>query len=310
MSFDILSEKIAAKDNPTVLGLDPRLDHIPPYMLQCALDERGETPEAAAAAVLTFNKGLIDTLHKIVPAVKLQSACYEAFGPAGMNVMRQTMMYAAEHDLYVIADAKRGDIGSTAEAYAEAFLGETVIGEKAYRPFPADCLTVNAYLGSDGVLPFIRQCEQYDRAIFILAKTSNPSSGEFQDRDVEGMPLYRQVANMANAWRKTSMPVGMPSYLKGGWGHAGLVVGATYPAQLAEMRAAFPDIFFLIPGYGAQGGSAADLAHGFNADGNGAIVNSSRAITCAWKKNGIPYRNAARKEALRMREELRAVLKG
>jgi len=293
VSFDILSEKISAKGNPTVAGLDPRLDHLPPGLLAAHIAQKGETLEAAAAAVLEFNKGLVDALHDVIPAVKPQSAFYEALGPAGMVTLRETMVYATEHGLYVIADAKRGDIGSTAEAYAEAFLGETVIGGAVFRPFPADCLTVNAYLGSDGVLPFVAQCEQYGRAVFVLAKTSNPSSGEFQDRDVEGMPLYRRIAEKALQWGP----------------HVGIVAGATYPSQLAEMRAAFPDMFFLIPGYGAQGGSAADLAPGFNADGGGAVVNSSRAITCAWKKTGLPYKDAARAEALRMRDELREVLR-
>jgi orotidine-5'-phosphate decarboxylase len=289
MSFDVLSERIAEKSNPTVAGLDPRLDHLPPGLLAAAYAEAGETPEAAAAAVLVFNKGLIDALHDVIPAVKPQSAFYEALGPAGMAVLRETMLYAAGHGLYVIADAKRGDIGTTADAYAEAFLGETVYGGEPYRPFPADCLTVNAYLGSDGVLPFVRQCEKHGRAIFVLAKTSNPSSGEFQDRDTEGMPLYRRVADMAETWGN----------------RVGLVVGATYPAQLAEMRAAFPETFFLIPGYGAQGGTAADIAPGFSAKGGHAIVNSSRAIACAWQKTGLAYKDAARLEAIRMREEFR-----
>jgi len=287
MSFERLAALIAQKNNPTVAGLDPRLDHLPPGMLS------GDTLEAAAAAVLAFNKGLIDALHDIVPAVKPQSAFYEAFGPAGMDALRETMIYAAAKGLYVIADAKRGDIGSTADAYADAFLGETQVGGKAYRPFPADCLTVNAYLGSDGVLPFVRRCERFDRAVFVLAKTSNPSSGEFQDRDVEGQPLYRRVAEQAREWGSS----------------VGIVAGATYPGQLAELRAAFPDAFFLIPGYGAQGGSASDIAPGFNANGGGAIVNSSRAITCAWQKNGRPYQDAAREEAIRMREELNAYLR-
>ena len=291
MSFVRLSKLISQKNNPTVAGLDPRLDHLPPDLREPA--ERDGTLEAAADAILAFNKGLIDALADVVPAVKPQLACYEAFGLPGMKALRETMLYAAAKGLYVIADAKRNDVGSTAEAYADAFLGETIVGGQRHRPFPADCLTVNPYLGSDGVLPFVERCRKFDRAVFALAKTSNPSAGELQDKDLEGAPLYRRVAELAEAWD--------PAYV-------GLVVGATYPAQLDELRRALPRTFFLIPGYGAQGGGASDVAAGFGEGGTYAIVNSSRAIACAWQKSGLPYQEAARAEAVRMKEDLQNAL--
>ena len=291
MSFDRLSALISQKNNPTVAGLDPRLDHLPPD-LRGPVEHDGSL-EAAADALLVFNKGLIDALAEIVPAVKLQVACYEAFGLPGMGALRETMTYAAAKGLYVIADAKRNDIGSTAEAYADAFIGETIVGGQSHRPFPADCMTVNPYLGSDGAMPFVERCRKFGRAVFVLVKTSNPSAGELQDRDMEGAPLYRRAAELAGKWGRE---------------HVGVVVGATWPAQLAELRGELPRTFFLIPGYGAQGGAAADVAPGFNPGGTHAIVNSSRAIACAWQKTGLPYQEAARAEALRMREALNQAL--
>ena len=292
MSFERLSKLIAEKKNPTVAGLDPRLDHLPPE-LRAPAEGEGSL-EAVADAILTFNKGLIDALADIVPAIKLQAACYEAFGLPGLATMRETMLYAASIGLYVIADAKRNDIGATAEAYADAYLGETIVGGSSHRPFPADSMTVNPYLGSDGVLPFIERCRKYDRTIFVLAKTSNKSAGELQDKALEGAPLYRRVAELADSW---------------GAGYVGLVVGATYPAQLKELRRALPQTFFLIPGYGAQGGGGADVSPGFGEGGTCAIINSSRAIACAWQKADLPYQEAARAEALCMREELQEALK-
>lgn len=291
MTFDRLGALIARKGNPTVAGLDPRLDHLPPGLREPA--ETDGSLESAAAAILAFNKGLIDALADIVPAVKPQLACYEAFGLPGLAALRETMVYAASKGLYVIADAKRNDIGSTAEAYADAFLGETKVGGQAHRPFPADSMTINLYPGSDGALPFVERCKKYGRTVFALIKTSNPSSGELQDRDMEGAPLYRRAAELADIW---------------GAGYVGLVVGATYPTQLDELRRLYPQAFFLIPGYGAQGGGASDVAPGFGEGGAYAIVNSSRAIACAWQKSNLPWQDAARAEALRMRDELRKAL--
>lgn len=276
--MDALIEKILQKNNPTVAGLDPRPAHLPPELAELPPDE----------AYLRFNLGLIDVLADIVPAVKPQAACYEALGAKGIVVLERTIAAAHDAGLYVIGDAKRGDIGSTAEAYAEAWL--------AGGPLGCDCVTVNPYLGSDGILPFLAS----GRDIFALVKTSNPSSAELQDTDCGGIPLYRRVAMLIEQLGADTVGVH-------GYSRIGAVVGATHPAELAELRAAFPHTFFLVPGYGAQGGGAADCAGAFDANGLGAIVNSSRGIFAAWKKTGGDWRDAARGEALAMREALRAV---
>ena len=276
--MDALIEKILQKNNPTVAGLDPRPTHLPPELAELPPDE----------AYLRFNLGLIDVLADIVPAVKPQAACYEALGAKGIVVLERTIAAAHDAGLYVIGDAKRGDIGSTAEAYAEAWL--------AGGPLGCDCVTVNPYLGSDGILPFLAS----GRDIFALVKTSNPSSAELQDTDCGGIPLYRRVAMLIEQLGADTVGVH-------GYSRIGAVVGATHPAELAELRAAFPHTFFLVPGYGAQGGGAADCAGAFDANGLGAIVNSSRGIFAAWKKTGGDWRDAARGEALAMREALRAV---
>lgn len=276
--MDALIEKILQKNNPTVAGLDPRPAHLPPELAELPPDE----------AYLRFNLGLIDVLADIVPAIKPQAACYEALGAKGIAVLERTIAAAHDAGLYVIGDAKRGDIGSTAEAYAEAWLSDGPLG--------CDCVTVNPYLGSDGILPFLAS----GRDIFALVKTSNPSSAELQDTDCGGMPLYRRVTMLIEK-------LGADTVGAHGYSRIGAVVGATHPAELAELRAAFPRTFFLVPGYGAQGGGAADCAGAFGANGLGAIVNSSRGIFAAWKKTGGDWRDAARGEALAMRDALRAV---
>ncbi len=276
--MDALIEKILQKDNPTVAGLDPRPAHLPPELAELPLDE----------AYLRFNLGLIDVLADIVPAIKPQAACYEALGSKGIAVLEKTIAAAHDAGLYVIGDAKRGDIGSTAEAYAEAWLADGPLG--------CDCVTVNPYLGSDGILPFLAS----GRDIFALVKTSNPSSAELQDTDCGGIPLYRRVAMLIEK-------LGEDTVGAHGYSRIGAVVGATHPAELAELRAAFPRTFFLVPGYGAQGGGAADCAGAFDKNGLGAIVNSSRGIFAAWKKTGGDWRDAARGEALAMRDALRSV---
>ena len=273
-----LIEKILQKDNPTVAGLDPRPAHLPPELAELPLDE----------AYLRFNLGLIDVLADIVPAIKPQAACYEALGSKGIAVLEKTIAAAHDAGLYVIGDAKRGDIGSTAEAYAEAWLADGPLG--------CDCVTVNPYLGSDGILPFLAS----GRDIFALVKTSNPSSAELQDTDCGGIPLYRRVAMLIEK-------LGEDTVGAHGYSRIGAVVGATHPAELAELRAAFPRTFFLVPGYGAQGGGAADCAGAFDKNRLGAIVNSSRGIFAAWKKTGGDWRDAARGEALAMRDALRSV---
>ena len=280
--MDKLIEKIIAKHNPTVMGLDPLLEYVPEHI------RRGRS---IGEALFKFNRGLIDCTADLIPAIKPQSAYYELYGLEGIQALHQTISYAREAGLYVILDAKRGDIGSTAEAYAGAYLG--------IRDAGPDCITVNPYLGSDGVLPFTRMAVKNNKDIFVLVKTSNKSSGELQDIDAGGEPLYRRTAALVREWGDTA----------GGFGYnrCGAVVGATYPAQIAELRAFMPETFFLIPGYGAQGGKAADIAAAFDKHGLGAIVNSSRGLMCAYQKagdDGKDYQKYTREAVIAMRDDL------
>ena len=301
MSMDKLIEKIAEKQNPTVAGLDPKLSYIPQQLLEKSFGEYDVTLEGAADALLQFNKGLIDALCDIVPAVKPQAAYYEMYGWQGVKALTETIAYAKSRGMFVITDGKRNDIGATMTAYAAAHLGQTQVGEELFTPFGADALTVNGYLGTDGIAPLLEVCGKGDKGIFVLVKTSNPSSGELQDRKLEGGDtVYRAMGAMCEGWGEK-----LPG--KYGYSGVGAVVGATYPAQLEELRAAMPHTFFLVPGYGAQGGAADDVAPGFDKNGLGAIVNSSRGIMCAWQKEGIDgkdYAAAARREAIRMRDEI------
>lgn len=297
MSIDKLIDAVIERNNPTVLGLDPRLSYIPPHIFDTAREKNPEPFAAAAAAILAFNRGLIDALCDIVPAVKPQSACYEQFRYEGVKAYYDTIAYAKSRGMYVIGDVKRSDIGSTCECYASAHIGTVDLFGQRLPVFDADAMTVNPYLGSDGLTPFLVD----GKMIFVLVKTSNPSAGELQDRDMEGKPLYRAVADLV-------LKHGKDRIGKYGYSEVGAVVGATYPAQLTELRAAMPQTFFLVPGYGAQGGGAADVAAAFDKNGFGAIVNSSRGIMAAWQKEGAPEKDfaaAARREALRMRDDLR-----
>ena len=300
MSFDRLIEKIAEKQNPTVAGLDPKLDFVPEYIKQKAFSEHGETLKGAAEALLQFNKGLIDALYDIVPAVKPQAAYYEMYGYEGVKALYETQEYARSKGLFIITDGKRNDIGSTMEAYAAAHLGKTKVGSTEYDPFLADALTVNGYLGSDGIVPVIKVCKEYDKAIFVLAKTSNPSSGELQDMKIGERTVYEIMGDMCEEWGKE---------LTGKYGYSGvgIVAGATYPEQIEILRARLPHTFFLIPGYGAQGASAKDISAAFDKNGLGGIVNSSRGIMCAYQKEKCDehdFAAAARREAIRMRDEI------
>lgn len=304
MALDRLIEAIDKTGNPTVAGLDPKLEYIPAFILQKAFRKYGETLEGAAAAILEYNQGLIDALCGTVPAVKPQAAYYEMYGWPGMRTLAKTIAYAKSRGMFVITDGKRNDIGATMEAYAAAHLGQVKVGDSAYEPFGGDALTVNGYLGSDGIRPLLTVCKERDTGIFALVKTSNPSSGELQDRLIEGEPVYRHMGAMCERWGEE-----LPG--KYGYSGVGAVVGATYPAQLSELRTALPHTFFLVPGYGAQGGGAADVAGAFDENRRGAVINSSRAILCAWKKeNGRPedYAAAALREAVRMREDILAAL--
>lgn len=297
-------EGIKRTGNPTVAGLDPKLDYLPPFLTEAAFKQYGETLEGAASALLEYNKGLIDALCDIVPAVKPQAAYYELYGWPGMRALAETIDYAKQKGLFVITDGKRNDIGSTMEAYAAAHLGVTKVGNSEWSAFGGDALTVNGYLGTDGVAPLTDVCRRFDKGIFVLVKTSNPSSGELQDRQVEGEPLYRRMGELCERWGEA-----LPG--KYGYSGVGAVVGATYPAQLTELRAALPRTFFLVPGYGAQGGGASDVKGAFDRNGLGAVINSSRAILCAWKKEGCApedYAGAARREAVRMKEDIASVL--
>ncbi|MFR3237680.1 MAG: orotidine-5'-phosphate decarboxylase [Acutalibacter sp.] len=301
MSMDKLFEKIAEKQNPTVAGLDPKLSYIPDYIREESYKKYGKTLEGAADALLQFNKGLIDALCDIVPAVKPQAAYYEMYGWQGVKALTETIAYAKEHGMFVITDGKRNDIGATMTAYAAAHLGTTQVEDVVAEPFGADALTVNGYLGTDGIQPLLEVCGKEDKGIFVLVKTSNPSSGELQDRPLaDGNTVYRAMGVMCEGWGEK-----LPG--KYGYSGVGAVVGATYPAQLEELRAAMPHTFFLVPGYGAQGGAADDVAPGFDKNGLGAIVNSSRGIMCAWQKEGVDgyeFAAAARREAIRMRDEI------
>ena len=299
--MDRLLEKIVEKQNPTVAGLDPKLSYIPKDLKAESYGKYGKTPEGAADALLSFNKGLIDALCDIVPAVKPQAAYYEMYGWQGGKALAETIAYAKERGMVVITDGKRNDIGATMQAYAAAHLGVTEMEGENVEAFGADLLTVNGYLGSDGIKPLLEVCKAGNKGIFVLVKTSNPSSGELQDRELSnGVTIYRAMGDMCEGWGKE-----LPG--KYGYSGVGAVVGATYPAQLGELRAALPHTFFLVPGYGAQGGGADDVAPAFDRNGLGAIVNSSRGIMCAWQKeNCAPeeYAQAARREAIRMRDEI------
>jgi orotidine-5'-phosphate decarboxylase len=270
-----LITEIKKKNAPVVVGLDPQLAFLPKFLLDKAIADKGESLEAIADAIFEYNKGLIDATYDLIPAVKPQIAMYEQFGVPGVEAFKKTVDYAHKNGLVVIGDIKRGDIGSTSEAYAIGHIGTVTVGEKTFAPFDEDIVTVNPYLGSDGVKPFIEVCNKCDKGIFVLVKTSNPSSGEFQDKSIGDKTLYEEVADTVAAWGETSMD--------GDYSNVGAVVGATYPEMGVELRRRMPKTYILVPGYGAQGGKGSDLKGFFNEDGLGAIVNSSRGIIAAYK---------------------------
>lgn len=271
-----LISKIQKTNAPIVVGLDPMLGYIPEHIKTKAYAEFGETLEGAAEAIWQFNKEIVDHTYDIIPAVKPQIAMYEQFGIEGLKAFKKTVDYCKEKDLVVIGDVKRGDIGSTSAAYAVGHLGKVQVGSKTYAAFDEDFATVNPYLGSDGIKPFIDVCKEEKKGLFILVKTSNPSSGEFQDQLVDNKPLYELVGEKVAQWGEECMG---DSY-----SYIGAVVGATYPEMGKALRKIMPKTYILVPGYGAQGGKGADLVHFFNEDGLGAIVNSSRGIIAAYKQ--------------------------
>ena len=302
MIVDKLIDKIKECDNPTVAGIDTSFDYLPEDMRAGVKDFKG-----AAEAILAFNKKIIDNICDIVPCVKVQIAYYEMYGIEGMRAFAETLRYASEKGMFVMTDAKRNDIGATAECYAKAYLGETQVGESSYTAFDSDFLTVNGYLGSDGIKPFLNWMDKRDKGIFVLVKTSNKSSGELQDLKLEnGKTVYEYMGSLVEEWGKESIG-------KYGYSAVGAVVGATHPAQAEILRREMPHTFFLIPGYGAQGGKADDLKVCFGKDGLGGIVNSSRGILCAYKQEkyaGMAFDAAARQACVDMKNDLSRAIKG
>ena len=302
-----LVEKIKKTNAPIVVGLDPMLNYIPEHIQKAAFAEYGETLEGAAEAMWQFNKGIVDATCDLIPAVKPQIAMYEQFGIEGLKAFKKTVDYCKSKGLIVIGDIKRGDIGSTSAAYAVGHLGSVQVGSKSYMPFDEDFATVNPYLGSDGVKPFVEVCKEYKKGLFILVKTSNPSSGEFQDQLVDGRPLYELVGEKVAEWGEELMG--------DDYSYIGAVVGATYPEMGKVLRKVMPKSFILVPGYGAQGGKGADLVHFFDENGLGAIVNSSRGIIAAYKQEKYAsfgsenYADASRQAVLDMIADIDGALK-
>ena len=301
-----LISKIEKTHAPIVVGLDPMLNYIPKQIQEKAFKEYGETLKGAGEAIWQYNKEIIDHVYDLIPAVKPQIAMYEQFGIEGLIAFKKTVDYCKEKDLVVIGDVKRGDIGSTSAAYAVGHLGQVQVGSQKYAGFDEDFATVNPYLGTDGIKPFIDVCKEEKKGIFVLVKTSNPSSGEFQDRLIDGRPLYEWVGEKVAAWGE--------EVREGEYSPVGAVVGATYPQMGKVLRGIMPHTMILVPGYGAQGGKAEDLAPYFQEDGSGAIVNSSRGIIAAYRQEKYAsfgeegYAEAARQAALDMIDEIRRVI--
>ena len=304
--IDKLVANIKKTNAPVVVGLDPMLSYIPASILNQAIEEYGETLEAAGEAIWVYNKGIVDATYDLIPAVKPQIAMYEQFGIPGLMAFKKTVDYCQEKGLVVIGDVKRGDIGSTSTAYAVGHLGSVQIGSQKCSGFHEDMITVNPYLGTDGIKPFVDVCKEEKKGIFVLVKTSNPSSGEFQDQKVQGRPLYELVGEYVDQW-------GSDCVGESGYSAVGAVVGATYPEMGKVLRGIMPKSYILVPGYGAQGGTADSLRPYFNEDGLGAIVNSSRGIICAYKQDKYAsygeanYADASRQAVLDMIEDINRI---
>jgi orotidine-5'-phosphate decarboxylase len=297
---DKLTIRVSELNNPTVVGLDPRLNQIPEFILADAKDEFGDTTEGAAEAILEFNRGIIDAISDIVPAVKPQIAFYECYGHQGFRAYEETIRYAQEKGLLVIGDAKRNDIGSTAEAYAKGHLGSVDVFESVQKTIDVDCMTVTPYLGTDGILPFTKICQEEGKGIFVLVRTSNPSADEIQGQAVGDELMDERIAGLVEGWGRGLIG-------ESGFSSVGAVVGATYPEEARVLRNIMPNQIFLVPGYGAQGGNAESVKSCFHKNGTGALVNSSRGIIFAYQKAGKPgeaYAESAREAALAMKEDL------
>lgn len=300
-----LVERIKKLEAPIVVGLDPTLNFVPGFLLDKAVNEKGETLEAAADAIFEFNKKIVDAVYDLIPAVKPQIAMYEQFGIPGLMAYKQTVDYCHEKGLLVIGDAKRGDIGSTSTAYAIGHLGKVKIGSTEIAPIDTDFLTINPYMGSDSVVPFVEECKKHDKGLFILVKTSNPSSGEFQDQKVGKKAVYELVGKKVDEWGA--------ELVRNGYSDVGAVVGATYPEMGEVLREIMPKAYILVPGYGAQGGTAAELKPFFNKDGLGAIVNSSRGIIAAYTQDKYGeygaegFAEAARAAVIDMKNDIASI---
>lgn len=302
---DRLVDRIAELNNPTVVGLDPRMDQIPNVIKEMAVKEYGETLEAVSAALIIFNTSIIDAVSDIVPAVKLQIAFYEMYGHPGLFAYEQTIAHAHDQGMIVIGDAKRNDIASTAMAYAEGHLGEVDVFGKPMAPINADCMTVTPYLGTDGIAPFTEVCKERGKGIFVLVRTSNPSSDEIQGQPVGDQLMDEHVAGLVEGWGRDLIG-------ESGFSSVGAVVGATYPEEAGNLRKLMPNQIFLVPGYGAQGGGAEDVKPCFYENGTGAIVNSSRGIIFAYQKGDYKeeqFPDATREAALAMKEDLGKLFK-
>ena len=300
-----LVERIKKLEAPIVVGLDPTLNFVPGFLIDKAINEKGETLEAAADAIFEFNKKIVDAVYDLIPAVKPQIAMYEQFGIPGLMAFKKTLDYCHEKGLLVIGDAKLGDIGSTSTAYAIGHIGKVKVGSTEIAPFDEDFLTINPYMGSDSVVPFVEECKKYDKGLFILVKTSNPSSGEFQDQKVGKKAVYELVGKKVDEWGA--------ELIKNGYSDVGAVVGATYPEMGEVLREIMPKAYILVPGYGAQGGTAAELKPFFNKDGLGAIVNSSRGIIAAYKQEKYAeygaegFAEAARAAVIDMKNDIASI---
>lgn len=302
-----LIDGIKKKNAPIVVGLDPMLDYVPEHLKKKAFAEFGETLEGAAEAIWNYNKAIIDSTYDLIPAVKPQIAMYEQFGIEGLKAFKKTVEYSKEKGLVVIGDIKRGDIGTTSAAYATGHLGRVQVGSKSYTLFDEDFVTVNPYLGTDGIKPFVDVCKEEKKGLFILVKTSNKSSGEFQDRMIDGRPLYEIVGEYVAKWGE--------EHMGSEYSYIGAVVGATYPEMGKILRKIMPKSYILVPGYGAQGGKASDLAPYFNEDGLGAIVNSSRGIIAAYKQEKYAsfgsenFADASRQAVVDMIEDINGAIR-